>query len=400
MSALTFNGVATPVALQGPTASEAPMTQLTIDNVSRHVGEHEILRQVTLHMRTGEFVTLVGPSGCGKSTLLRIIAGLEPGHSGRVEMNGKDMRAATPRQRNVAMVFQNYALYPHMSAFDNIATPLRMDRLALLERLGLPVAGSATIGKWRGIEDEVNRVLEALEIGHLRDRRPAALSGGQKQRVALGRAMIRQPSAFLMDEPLSNLDAQLRVHMRAEIVALHRALKATFIYVTHDQAEAMTMSDRIAVMRAGEILQFAAPGEIYNNPAHQYVAEFIGSPKINIIPCRVDRDGFAFLGSEKVGRTSKGAAGRSVKLALRPDALRLDGQATALVDGCCCLVENLGDSAFVHIKSSSCPERALIARASPDALPAPGSGLAVRLDLSRAFAFDETGRRLPWEAVR
>jgi multiple sugar transport system ATP-binding protein len=298
------------------------------------------------------------------------------------------------------MVFQNYALYPHMTVFENIATPLRMQRLSLLERVGLPTAGSATFARLRSIEDEVTGVLDALEIAHLRNRRPAALSGGQKQRVALGRALIRRPSAFLMDEPLSNLDAQLRVHMRSEIVALHRSLKATFVYVTHDQAEALTMSDRVAVMRSGEILQCASPGEIYRNPAHQYVAEFIGSPKINILPCHVDQDGFVYLAAQKVGRTSDGLAGSAVKLGLRPDAVQLcDGEA-ALVRGNCTLVENLGDSAFVHVRASSGPDCVLIAKTSPDALPQLGSVLSARLDLERAFAFDEAGRRLPWEAAQ
>jgi multiple sugar transport system ATP-binding protein len=375
------------------------MSELRIENVSKHVGDQAILQHISLDLRGGEFVTLVGPSGCGKSTLLRAIAGLDLDHTGRIEINGKNMHRATPRQRNVAMVFQNYALYPHMTVFDNIATPLRMERLSLFERLGLPIKGRATSKRRQTIEDEVARVLDGLEIRHLRDRRPAALSGGQKQRVALGRAMIRKPSVFLMDEPLSNLDAQLRLHMRSEIVALHQTLEATFVYVTHDQAEAMTMADRIAVMRSGEILQFGKPSEIYGNPAHQFVAEFIGSPKINIIPCHLDQDGFAYLGDKKVGRTARGLGEKTVRLGLRPDAVQLVRDGPTHIRGRCVQVENLGDSAFVYIKAPFGPDRTLIAKAPPDALPQRGAAVSARLDLNRAFVFDESGRRLPWETA-
>ena len=230
-------------------------------------------------------MTLVGPSGCGKTTLIRIIAGIESQDSGSVLIGGSAIDHLRPHERRVAMVFQSYALYPHMSVRANLSLPLVMSRLRLHERLPLVrLLSGRRRAVMRGIESEVEAVAQQLQLGALLDRRPAQLSGGQRQRVALGRAMVRHPDVFLMDEPLSNLDAKLRVHMRTELAELHQRLGATFIYVTHDQVEAMTMSNRVAMMDSGDIIQLGTPTELYARPANVKVAQFIGSPAINLLP--------------------------------------------------------------------------------------------------------------------
>ncbi|RUW39697.1 ABC transporter ATP-binding protein, partial [Mesorhizobium sp. M8A.F.Ca.ET.021.01.1.1] len=237
----------------------------------------------SLDAEAGEFIALVGPSGCGKSTLLRILAGLDHADSGEIFVGGKDMSAVAAADRNIAMVFQSYALYPHLTAGQNIAVPLAMKRLSRTQRL--PLVGSALPGQKEiraGISRDVREMATVLKIDHLLDRKPGQMSGGQRQRVALARAMVRHPSIFLMDEPLSNLDANLRVHARGEIVELHRRAGVPTLYVTHDQAEALSMADRVAVMIGGNLLQLAAPEAIYNDPAHIEVARFVGQPRINI----------------------------------------------------------------------------------------------------------------------
>jgi multiple sugar transport system ATP-binding protein len=240
------------------------MASVELRGIAKAFGRAQVLREVGLSVRDGEFLTLVGPSGCGKSTLLRIIAGLERQDGGTVAIGGAGVDHLRPAARNVAMVFQSYALYPHLSAFDNIATPLMMARLSLLERLPLLRHLSPRRRRvMRAIAEDVRAVAAQLRITELLARRPGQLSGGQRQRVALGRAMVRSPAVFLMDEPLSNLDATLRVHMRSELAELHARLGTTFVYVTHDQVEAMTMSDRVAVMDEGRILQLGSPAELY-----------------------------------------------------------------------------------------------------------------------------------------
>ena len=260
------------------------MGSIHLKNIFKSFGPTRVLKNVSLEINDGEFTALVGPSGCGKSTLLRILAGLEDLDNGTVSIDGRDVSGVYASDRNLSMVFQSYALYPHLTVRENIAVPLRMRQLNPSQRL--PLIGSmitpATAKK--GITDKINTAADMLDIGHLLDRKPGQLSGGQRQRVALGRALVRNPEAFLLDEPLSNLDAKLRVQTRAEIAQLHRQLNATFVYVTHDQIEAMTMADRIAVMMDGEILQYDTPENIYSKPASIHVAEFIGSPKINIFP--------------------------------------------------------------------------------------------------------------------
>jgi multiple sugar transport system ATP-binding protein len=242
------------------------MGQITLKQVRKSFGEVDVIPGVDLDIKDGEFVVFVGPSGCGKSTLLRLIAGLEDTTSGSIAIDGKDATALPPAKRGLAMVFQSYALYPHMTVRKNIAFPLKM--------AGMTEAEQTT---------RVDRAAKVLNLTNYLERRPGQLSGGQRQRVAIGRAIVREPAAFLFDEPLSNLDAALRVGMRQEITELHQSLKTTMIYVTHDQVEAMTMADKIVVLNAGRIEQVGSPLELYNRPMNTFVAAFIGSPKMNLI---------------------------------------------------------------------------------------------------------------------
>ena len=272
------------------------MASVTLSEIRRSFGNTEVLKGIELEIEDGEFMTLVGPSGCGKSTLLRVIAGLDRGYSGGVSISGDKVDALSPRGRNIAMVFQNYALYPHLSVAANIATPLRLSRLSLFERI--PLVRHLMLSrhaKQTEIDAEVIRVAGQLKIKELLSRKPGQLSGGQRQRVALGRAMVRNPDVFLMDEPLSNLDAALRVEMRRELTELHDRIGATFVYVTHDQIEAMTMSSRVAVMWQGELLQVGTPTELYARPADLRVARFIGSPPVKEGPAPNRRGGGNFF---------------------------------------------------------------------------------------------------------
>ncbi|MGL6212044.1 MAG: ABC transporter ATP-binding protein, partial [Paracoccaceae bacterium] len=249
------------------------MSHLELSGISKTFGTTRVLNDVSLSVKDGEFLTLVGASGCGKSTVLRVIAGLEPQDAGSVQIGGRSVDHLRPKQRNVAMVFQSYALYPHMTVAQNMSMPLVMQRMSLAQRLpGLGRLMPGRAAAMAGIAAEVDAVSRQLQIEALLGRKPAQLSGGQRQRVALGRAMVRHPDVFLMDEPLSNLDAKLRVHMRAELTELHRRLGVTFIYVTHDQVEAMTMSDRVALMDEGRIVHLGTPSELYHNPSDLRVA--------------------------------------------------------------------------------------------------------------------------------
>jgi multiple sugar transport system ATP-binding protein len=296
---------------------------ISIANIVKAFGSTRVLCGVSIDVREGEFLSLVGPSGCGKSTLLRIIAGLEWQDSGSIAIAGNRVDALPPRERNIAMVFQNYALYPHMTAGENIATPLVMDGLSLFERL--PLLGRLSLRRAAiaaRIAEDVERVARQLHIEALLDRKPGQLSGGQRQRVALARAMVRQPAAFLMDEPLSNLDAKLRVHMRDELSELHKRLGATFVYVTHDQVEAMTMSDRVALMDGGRVLQLGTPTELYERPCSLTVAQFIGSPTINTLPVTSDTQGGLHFAGMRLG-IDVPLGQCAAKMALRPEAIRL-----------------------------------------------------------------------------
>ena len=242
------------------------MTALTLTNICKSFGPVEVLKDITLSVEEGEFVVFVGPSGCGKSTLLRVIAGLETATNGAVEIGGEAVDNVPPAQRGIAMVFQSYALYPHLSVCENMALGLKQEK------------HSKTV-----IEHRVDKAVKMLDLEPYVDRRPADLSGGQRQRVAIGRAIVREPKLFLFDEPLSNLDAALRINTRVEIAELHRTLSASIIYVTHDQTEAMTLADKIVILRDGQIEQAGSPMELYNNPANQFVAGFLGSPAMNFL---------------------------------------------------------------------------------------------------------------------
>lgn len=297
---------------------------LHLQAIEKSFGDNRILAGIDLQVRAGEFIALVGPSGCGKSTLLRIAAGLERPDSGRVLLNGRDLTAARAADRDMAMVFQSYALYPHLSARQNMALPLIMRRLSALERL--PWVGpfiGGTRAKLAAIRQEIEQSAHTLKITPLLDRKPAQMSGGQRQRVALGRALVRHPKAFLMDEPLSNLDASLRLHMRAEIAELHYRAGVVTVYVTHDQEEALSIADRVAVMMGGRILQLDTPQAIYRDPQHIDVACFIGSPRINIIPVVVGSNRRAFWGDVELARGCEFPAEGALRLAIRPEALKL-----------------------------------------------------------------------------
>ncbi|MFS4582485.1 ABC transporter ATP-binding protein [Phaeobacter sp. C3_T13_0] len=371
------------------------MAGLCIENIRKRFGETEVLKDVSLDIADGEFVSLVGPSGCGKSTLLRIIAGLEEQTSGDIRIDGNSVAGRRAADRNLSMVFQSYALYPHLSVGENIAVPLKMRRMSTLQRL--PVIGGLMPGKTgraAEIGEEVAHAAQMLEIAHLLDRKPGQLSGGQRQRVALGRALVRDPAAFLLDEPLSNLDAKLRVQTRAEIAQLHRRLEATFVYVTHDQVEAMTMSDRIAVMMGGRILQCAAPETVYDDPDRIEVAEFIGSPKINLLPVELSETGLVHL----FGRPLKLMANRRAKgvasLGLRPETLFLTGD-NAPVRGRVVHSENLGSEMFIQIEVTGLEPR-ITFRATSDkrASLTLGTSVGLDFDVDKALIFDAEGARI------
>jgi multiple sugar transport system ATP-binding protein len=373
------------------------MAEIEIRALHKAFDSAAVLKGVDLTIQDGEFISLVGPSGCGKSTLLRIIAGLEPQSSGEIRIDGVSADGVRPSARNLAMVFQSYALYPHLSVFDNIAVPLRMKRLSALQRA--PLVGRLMPGRRRVervIRDDVGRVAEQLEISPLLRRKPGQLSGGQRQRVAVGRAIVRQPRAFLFDEPLSNLDAKLRVHMRAEIAQLHRQLKTTFIYVTHDQAEAMTMSGRIAVMIGGELIQVGAPAAIYEDPHDIRVAEFVGTPKINAFPGRIRSDGRLEVLGHVLHAAASAPAGEC-HVCVRPERIELD--ASGILSGTVVHLENLGSEAFVHIGSEGMNVPVVARVSDPGRLPAIGTSVGYGFAPEAIRAFDAGGKRIATSIV-
>jgi multiple sugar transport system ATP-binding protein len=370
------------------------MAPISISRISKAFETTPVLRDISIDIADGEFISLVGPSGCGKSTLLRIIAGLEIQSGGEVRIAGTSVDRVRPSARNLAMVFQSYALYPHLTVFDNIAVPLRMKRLTALDRL--PLVGWAFPAR-RRVEATIRRDVEAvaalLGINALLHRKPRQLSGGQRQRVALGRAIVREPAAFLLDEPLSNLDAKLRVHMRSELVQLHRRLKTTFIYVTHDQVEAMTMSDRIAVMFDGELVQVGAPSAIYQSPADLRVAEFIGSPKINVLPAAGRNDGGIEVLGLPIGVAAERAGG-NCRVGVRPEHIRIGAQAAAF-SGTVLHSEFMGAEAFVHIGCENLAAPVVARVGEPGLAPAVGTSIAFSFAPEAAHVFDAAGRRVP-----
>jgi multiple sugar transport system ATP-binding protein len=368
-----------------------PRGAVTMAGIAKQFGATSVLRGIDLDIRAGEFITILGPSGCGKSTLLRIIAGLEPQSAGTVAIDGVSMDGLPPDRRDIAMVFQSYALYPHLTVAENIAVPLRMRRLTRLQRLPGARALPAVRRIGASIGDAVQAVAATLRLESLLARKPAQLSGGQKQRVALARAMVRQPKAFLMDEPLSNLDAELRVHMRAEIAQLHRQLGATFIYVTHDQAEAMTMSDRVAVILEGELRQIASPGELYRDPDDLRVAQFVGTPRINVLPATATATGIDVLG-RPIARQSGLPAGTKLQAAVRPERLAVAG---AGMPGRVVYRENLGSDLFLHVAVDGVATP-VIMRCDSSALDttAIGTSVALAIPSDALLLFGLDGRRL------
>ncbi|MBL4600338.1 MAG: ABC transporter ATP-binding protein [Rhizobiaceae bacterium] len=369
------------------------MAKLSISNIEKSYGNSSILKGIDLDIEDGEFIALVGPSGCGKSTLLRIIAGLETHDGGSISINGELIDGLRASQRNLAMVFQSYALYPHLSVFENIAVPLQMRFLNGWQRL--PFIGPFLPGARKNIDnikEMVRSAAETLDLLHLLDRKPGQLSGGQRQRVAVGRALVREPQAFLLDEPLSNLDAKLRVHMRTEITELHRRLEATFVYVTHDQAEAMTMADRIAIMMDGELLQVAPPYEVYHNPTNIQVAEFIGSPKINILNVGQDNVGNLIIARQIVPFTYPHAT--ISKMGVRPEAISIVSRPSHL-HGKIAHWENFGAEAFFHIVLEGLKNR-LIVRGAPTLIQTHkiGDEVNLELDLEQVMGFNADGARL------
>lgn len=377
------------------------MSRVAFDRISKSFGPVHVLRDVSLEIADGEFLTLLGPSGCGKSTLLRILAGLDTQDQGSVRIGDRVVDRIRPKGRDVAMVFQSYALYPHMTVAQNMAVPLRMRKLGHWQRLPLVghlVPGTRAINA--EIVGEVVKTAKALGIDHLLHRKPGQLSGGQRQRVAVGRAMVRHPAVFLMDEPLSNLDAKLRVQMRAEIKELHRRLGVTFIYVTHDQAEAMTLSDRVAVMLDGELLQVATPLSIYADPAEQRVAEFIGSPKINILEGVARERGQVDVAGTVITTPVDLDPGTRVRLGIRPEAFTLTDHAGAgTISGSVRLIEHLGSDLFVHLDVAAVSDvvigRLLAERASHIAM---GQTVHLNVRPDRVLLFDAEGRRIRMRA--
>lgn len=354
---------------------------VTLDKLAKSFGSVEVLKEVSLVFPSRKFVTLLGPSGCGKTTLLRMVAGLESVTAGTIRFGDQVVNGLAPRDRNIAMVFQSYALYPQMTVRKNLGYALRVR--------GTPKAE---------IDEAVNRVARILEIDKLLDRKPAHLSGGQRQRVALGRAMVRSPDIFLMDEPLSNLDAKLRVTMRAELRRFHLDLNATTIYVTHDQLEAMSMSDLVAVMNAGEVQQFGTPAEVYEQPANLFVAGFIGSPPMNFL------EGKVTLSNGKPHFTSPVVSlpiphvGDLVKpeqvlvLGIRPQDLEMQASsAKADITGNIWVVELLGSEKLAEVRLADKSRVRVQVRA--DAPLAVDDAVGVRVDISRSHLFDKaTGK--------
>lgn len=360
---------------------------LLVEGARLTLGGTPILRGVSLSVARGEFVALLGPSGCGKTSLMRVIAGIQSADSGVVRIGGREVTRLHPAERDIAMVFQSYALYPHLTVAQNIAVPLTMRRLSAWQRmplLGGLLPGSRTARA--AIGADVARIAGPLGLSHLLARKPGQLSGGQRQRVALARAVIREPGAFLLDEPLSNLDAALRVTTRREIVEIHRRVGAATLYVTHDQSEALTMADRVAVMQAGEILQIASPEVIYREPVDLRVACFIGSPRINLLEAAIGEDGVVRVAGAATCLHS--AARGAVTLAIRPEDWIIPG------DGLAARVEHtefLGDHALLHLRLGT---EAVIMRAGPGALPHPGETLRLGFDPARALLFGPEGRRI------
>jgi multiple sugar transport system ATP-binding protein len=366
----------------------AQNASLRLERLARHFGKVRALDELSLEIPAGAFVTLLGPSGCGKSTTLNLIAGLDRPDNGAVYLAGRDITSEPPNERRMAMVFQNYALYPHMTAFDNIAFSLKLQRRPKDE-----------------IQKRVRTTASMLDIGHLLDRKPGQLSGGQQQRVALGRALVKEPLVFLLDEPFSNLDAALRSRMRTEVKHLHLRLGTTSVFVTHDQEEAMTLSDLIAVMRDGKLVQFGTQHEVYRRPANTYVATFVGKPKMSLVEGTLEHHDGAVdfvgpalrisLGAPEALGLVDGAHAR-VALGVRAEDVRIQLNGTAetprTFNATVGLMEPIGSDTFVELVVG---EATIVARAAPDIEVALGQPVRAELMPGRIHLFDlESGNRL------
>ncbi|TCP58426.1 carbohydrate ABC transporter ATP-binding protein (CUT1 family) [Rhodovulum bhavnagarense] len=351
--------------------------RLSLDGVTKRFGTTEAVRNVSLTLHDGEFMALLGASGCGKSTTLRLLAGLEAPSAGRVLLNGRDVTRDSAAARNIALMFQSYALYPHLTVFQNIALPLRMRGLSAVQRLPGTALVSPVVRKRQAqIKAQVSQVAEMLRLGDLLARKPGQLSGGQQQRVALARALVREPSAFLLDEPLSNLDTQLRADTRDEIRALHRRTGYPFLLVTHDQSDALSMADRIAVMIAGEIVQVGSPKEIFHRPQSIAVAEFIGHHRINLLP------------PGPAGRLHP--AGTRLWIGIRPEDLRLspEGALAATVES----RAFHGEETILKLRDDAGTALRIVLRGG-ETLPNPGDTVRLAANPAALHGFGADGRR-------
>ncbi|MFM0197854.1 ABC transporter ATP-binding protein [Paraburkholderia strydomiana] len=363
------------------------MSAVHLQQIRKAFAGTEVLKGVDIDVKEHEFLVFVGPSGCGKSTLLRSIAGLERIDSGHVVIQGEDVTELEPSQRGVAMVFQSYALYPHMSVYENIAFGLRM--------IKLPEAQ---------IKERVHRAAEILQIGQLLERRPRALSGGQRQRVAIGRSIVREPKVFLFDEPLSNLDAALRVQMRLELIKLHKQLNATMIYVTHDQTEAMTMADRIVVLNHGQVEQIGSPLELYRKPSNRFVAGFIGSPKMNFLEVKVrskdahrvtiELPGGASLDVPCSADADAVEPGQTLVLGIRPEHFveAANENVDSALTGEVMVIEHLGSETLLHVRLAD--DRVIQVKGSGESAAEEGQRLRAGFSLRHVHLFRQDGAAL------
>jgi multiple sugar transport system ATP-binding protein len=364
------------------------MAGLVLKNIyKKYPGGVVAVSDVNLEIRDKEFIVLVGPSGCGKSTTLRMIAGLEEISEGELYIGDKLVNDIAPKDRDIAMVFQNYALYPHMTVFDNMAFGLKLRKVPKDE-----------------IERKVNEAAKILDLTHLLDRKPKAMSGGQRQRVALGRAIVRSPKVFLLDEPLSNLDAKLRAQMRTEIAKIHKKLGTTFIYVTHDQTEAMTMGDRIVCMKDGFVQQIDTPQNLYENPANKFVAGFLGSPQMNFIDATLKEEYGQFIvefgkntkyqiivPESKVNEDLSAYVGKEITLGVRPESIHdeemyLSNASTGVIDANVEITEMMGAETYLYLLCEGIP---LTARVSPRSTAKSGDDIKVAIDPNRIHIFDK-----------
>lgn len=352
------------------------MAHVVLNDLVKSYGAFKAVNHVSLRVNDGEFVALVGPSGCGKTTTLNLVAGLIPITSGEIRIRDRVVNDLDPKDRDIAMVFQNYALYPQKTVYQNLAFPLQMRRLARDE-----------------IDRKVRQAAQVLDMTHLLERKPRELSGGQQQRVALGRALVRDPAVFLMDEPLSNLDAKLRVQMRSEIKRFHQDLKATIIYVTHDQLEAVTMADKMAVMNGGFLQQFAAPAEVFAHPVNMFVASFIGSPAMSLVPLEAEGDA-ALVGSEGWrlalsplnARKAQKATTKKIVLGARHSAIKLHFSAVpGAIPAKAYTVEPTGDVTFVQAQLSGAVVNISV---PPSVIVAPDQPIWLEFDQERLHLFD------------